>query len=71
MGASQSDLYKGTYGDNARNIPDEAIHGNINDWLLEVHEDTNYKGYNFTAAQKSAMNRINNTIKNNLTEMDF
>ena len=23
MGAGQSDLYKGTYGDNAKNIPDE------------------------------------------------
>ena len=23
MGAGQSDLYKGTYGDNAKNIPEE------------------------------------------------
>ena len=71
MGAGQSDLYKGTYGDNLGNIPHDAIYGNVSEWIYEFHEDNLYGKGNFTDAQKSAMNRIKNTIGHNLKEEDF
>ena len=71
IGAGQSDLYKGTYGDNIRNIPNDAIYGNTSEWISEFHEDTLYGEGNYTDAQRKAINRINNTIGHNLTEKDF
>lgn len=71
MGAGQSDLYKGTYGDNLRNIPHDAIYGNVSEWINEFHEDTLYGKGNFTDAQRKAINKINNTIGHNLKEKDF
>lgn len=62
MGAGQSDLYKDTYGDRPRNIPDEAINGNISEWMLNDVGKGEYCRYDFTDAQKSSINRIANTI---------
>lgn len=71
MGAGQSDLYSGTYGDRIRNISKESTEGNIKDWLSKKQDADVYDSYNFTVAQKNSMTRIKNTIEHNLTEEDF
>lgn len=70
MGAGQSDLYSGTYGDNEKSIPSEAVNENVEDWVFKLKSE-NKNTRNFTDAQKSALNRIQNTIEHNLTEDDF
>ena len=70
MGAGQSDLYKGTYGDNIDNIPDEARPESKGGEVKNGEVPTT-DNLNLTDAQRSTVKTLNNTIRNHLTEEDF
>lgn len=70
MGAGQSDLYKGTYGDNIDNIPDITKIRCQDDNILVNHDDI-YNNLNLTDSQRSSINTLNNTLRDHLKESDF
>lgn len=75
MGAGQSDLYKGTYGDNIRNIPYEARPDYQVEKIGYLREESNYGSKspieNLTRAQKTAIKTLENTVRDHLKESDF
>lgn len=70
MGAGQSDLYKGTYGDIVDNIPMDIIYEKEIDFTKSKNNEYN-PNIVLTDAQKSSIKTLENTIKDHLTEKDF
>lgn len=71
MGAGQSDLYKGTYGDKLYNIPDEAKPEYKMVGPGELREESNYGVPQLTNSQRATIKTLDNTIRDHLTDLDF